>query len=163
VNSLSAEPQVADCLGQLPEVDVSESVNPHPVTKTETENEVKMDSNLPNPEAVQAMMQSTDPGKVVMLNLLKFKPAGGTDSYAEYVKRVTPILERLGARAIFAGPVTTTVIGGKSWDSMLLVEYPSRKVFLEMVYSPDFREEALERSELHAISPTGQIVPEAKS
>ncbi len=128
-----------------------------------------MDSNMPNPEAIQALTQSTDPGKVVMLNLLKFKPAGGAESYAQYVNRVTPILERIGARAIFAGPVTTTVIGNKPWDSMLLVEYPSRKAFLEMVSSPEyqavshFREDALEHSELHAISPTGQVVPGAKS
>jgi uncharacterized protein (DUF1330 family) len=128
-----------------------------------------MESNMPNPEAIQALTQSTNQGRVVMLNLLKFKPAGGADSYAEYGKRVTPLLERFAAKAIFAGPVTTTVIGSKSWDSMLLVEYPSRKAFLAMVSSPEyqaishFREDALERSELHAISPTGQLVPDAKS
>lgn len=36
-----------------------------------------MASNIPKPDAVQALRQSTEPGKVVMLNLLKFKPAGG--------------------------------------------------------------------------------------
>jgi len=66
-------------------------------------------SNIPKPEAVQALAQSTETGKVVMLNLLKFKPPDGAASYMEYVRRVTPILERLGARMIFAGPVTTTV------------------------------------------------------
>jgi uncharacterized protein (DUF1330 family) len=128
-----------------------------------------MDSNSPRPDALQALAQSTEPGKVVMLNLLKFKPAGGAASYEEYVRRVEPILERIGSKVIFAGPVTTTVIGDKSWDSMLLVEYPSRKIFLEMVTSSEyqaihhFRDEALERSELIAISPTGRILPEAQS
>jgi uncharacterized protein (DUF1330 family) len=128
-----------------------------------------MPSNIPNPDAVQALTQSTAPGKVVMLNLLKFKPAGGAASYAEYVRRVTPILERIGAKAIFAGPVSSTVIGDPSWDSILLVEYPSRKVFADMVTSAEyqaihhFRDEALDRSELHAISPTGDFLPEAKS
>jgi len=126
-------------------------------------------SNIPKPEAVQALAQSTEAGKVVMLNLLKFKASDGAASYMEYVRRVTPILERLGARMIFAGPVTTTVIGDQSWDSILLVEYPSRKSFVEMANSAEyqaihhFRDQALERSELHAVSPTGGFVPEAKS
>jgi len=128
-----------------------------------------MASNMARPEAVQALTQSTDPGKVVMLNLLKFKPAGGAASYMEYARRVRPILERIGANMIFAGSVTTTVIGDQSWDSILLVEYPSRKIFVEMVSSAEyqaihhFRDDALERSELHAVSPTGGFVPEAKS
>ena len=123
----------------------------------------------PKPEAVQALMQSSEPGKVVMLNLLKFKPVGGAASYMEYAQRITPILERIGAKVIFAGPVTTTVIGDQSWDSILLVEYPSRQTFVEMVTSAEyqsihhFRAEALEPTELHAVSPTGSFVPEAKS
>jgi len=107
--------------------------------------------------------------RVVMLNLLKFKPAGGAASYVEYVRRVTPILERIGAKIIFAGPVTSTVIGDQSWDSILLVEDPSRKVFVDMLTSAEyqaihhFRDEALDGSELHAISPTGNFLPGAKS
>jgi hypothetical protein len=69
-----------------------------------------MASNMPKPEAVRALLQSTEPGKVVMLNLLKFKPAGGAASYMEYVRGVTPILERIGAKVVFAGPVMSTVV-----------------------------------------------------
>ena len=69
---------------------------------------------------------SADPGKVVMLNLLKFKPAEGA-SYMEYARRVAPILDGIGAKLIFAGPVTT-VIGHESWDAILLVEYPSQNI-----------------------------------
>ena len=72
-----------------------------------------MASNIPKPEAVQALTQSTEPGTVVMLNLLKFKPAGGAASYAEYARRVTPILERIEAKIIFAGPVSQKV---RSWQ-----------------------------------------------
>jgi len=128
-----------------------------------------MASNIPKPEAIQALTQSAEPGKVVMLNLLKFKPAGGATSYMEYAQRVTPILQRIGAKIIFAGPVTSTVIGDQSWDSIVLVEYPSRKAFVEMVTSAEYqathylRDQALERGELHAVSPTGGFVPEAKS
>ena len=74
-----------------------------------------MASNIPKPDAVQALTQSAEPGKVVMLNLLKFKPAGGASSYAEYTRRVTPILERIRAKIIFAGSVTSTV----NWRSVV--------------------------------------------
>jgi uncharacterized protein (DUF1330 family) len=123
-----------------------------------------MTSNMPRPEAVQALMESQESGRVVMLNLLKFKPVGGAASYTEYARHVTPILERIGAKVIFAGPVTSTVIGEQPWDSILLVEYPSRKVFVEMITGAEyqgihhFRDEALERSELHAVSPAGSFV-----
>lgn len=72
-----------------------------------------------------------------MLNLLKFKPAGGAASYMEYVRHVRPILERIGAKIIFAGPVASTAIGDQSLDSILLVEYPLRKVFVDMVTSAE--------------------------
>jgi uncharacterized protein (DUF1330 family) len=128
-----------------------------------------MASNVPRPEEVRALVESKDLGRVVMLNLLKFKPAGGVASYTEYARQVRPILDRLGAKVIFAGPVTSTVIGEQSWDSILLIEYPSRKVFVEMITSAEyqaihhFRDEALERGELHAVSPEGGFVPLANS
>ncbi|HYA35475.1 MAG TPA: DUF1330 domain-containing protein [Candidatus Binataceae bacterium] len=128
-----------------------------------------MSSNVPRPEAVQALAQSTDPSKVVMLNLLKFKPDGGVESYRKYVEHVTPILQNIGARVVYAGPVTEVVIGNPDWDAILLVEYPSRKAFIGMVTSPEyqaihhFRDEALIRGELHATAPTGDIAPAGKT
>jgi hypothetical protein len=85
-----------------------------------------MYSNIPTPEAIQALVQSKEPGKVVMLNLLKFKPVSGVASYAEYAQHVMPIIDRIGAKIIFVGPVTSTVVGDQSWDSILLVGVTSR-------------------------------------
>jgi len=122
-----------------------------------------MSSNLPKPEAIQALAQSNDSSNVVMLNLLKFRPKGGLESYREYARKATPILERLGAKILFDGAFLTTVIGERDWDSIILVQYPSRRAFIDMVTSPEYqailhlRQEALESSELHAISPTGAL------
>jgi hypothetical protein len=80
-----------------------------------------MASNVPRPEAVRALVESKDLGRVVMLNLLKFKPVGGVASYTENAMQVRPILERLGANLIFAGPDTSTVIGEQTCDSILLI------------------------------------------
>jgi hypothetical protein len=82
-----------------------------------------MASNIPKPEAVQSLAQSAEPGKVVMLNLLKFKPTNSAASYGEYAGHVTPIVERIGAKTIFAGPACSTVIG----DSVVRL-YPAGRI-----------------------------------
>jgi uncharacterized protein (DUF1330 family) len=119
-----------------------------------------MSSIMPAPEALQKIAQAPETGKVVMLNLLKFKPGSGAASYNEYGRQVAKILERIGARILFAGQVAQSLIGHDGdWDAIAIVEYPSRKVFLEMGSSAEyqaihhFREEGLERTELYALNP----------
>lgn len=94
---------------------------------------------------------------VTMLNLLAFKPDGGQERYAEYGAAVTPIVEKLGGRIVFAGAPAAPLLGEAGWDLMVLVEYPSRQAFLDMVASEEYqaighlRTEALTRSELHPL------------
>jgi len=96
---------------------------------------------------------------VVMLNLLAFRPDGGAERYAEYGAAVTPLLEKVGGRIVFAGQASPPLLGEDGWDLVALVEYPSRQAFLEMVGSEEYRAiahlrtEALTRGELH---PLGQ-------
>jgi uncharacterized protein (DUF1330 family) len=119
-----------------------------------------MSSIMPTPEAMQKIAQAPETGKVVMLNLLKFKPGTGAASYNEYGRHVAKILEKIGARILFSGQVAQSVIGvDGDWDAIAIVEYPSRQVFLEMGMSAEyqaihhFRDEGLERTELYAINP----------
>jgi uncharacterized protein (DUF1330 family) len=69
------------------------------------------------------------------------------------------MLERAGGKAAFAGQPAESLIGEGSWDLMVLVEYPTRQAFLDMVSSPEYQEiahlrsEALRRSELRAMDP----------
>jgi uncharacterized protein (DUF1330 family) len=48
-------------------------------------------------------------------------------------------------------------LGEESWDLVILVEYPTRQAFLDMVASPDYlaighlRTEALAKGELHPL------------
>jgi uncharacterized protein (DUF1330 family) len=99
-------------------------------------------------------------GPVAMLNLLDFKPGGGAERYAAYGAAVAPLLERAGGRVIYAGEAATPVIGPSKWDLVLLVEYPTRQAFLEMIGSEEYRAiahlraDALERSELHPLDAT---------
>lgn len=101
----------------------------------------------PTREQIKQLAESPLDGPVVMLNLLKFAPraggdAGGTgeESYQRYGDEMRAILERTGARLLWHGRADSVVIGGDddAWDAALLMEYPSRKAFLEMVSRPDY-------------------------
>lgn len=98
---------------------------------------------------------------VVMLNLLAFKPDGGRERYEEYGESVAPSLEKVGGRIVFMGPPGQPLLGEDSWDLVVLVEYPTRQAFLDMIGSAEYqaighlRTEALARGELHPIDPAG--------
>lgn len=111
-----------------------------------------------NQEGLAAFAERAGDGTpVTMLNLLAFKPDGGQERYGEYGAAVTPLVERLGGRIVFAGAPAAPLLGEESWDLMVLVEYPSRQAFLDMVASEEYqaighlRTEALRRSELHPL------------
>lgn len=112
----------------------------------------------PNGVGFAAFSERTgESSPVTMLNLLEFLPDGGRERYAEYGAAVAPLLDRAGARVAFAGDAGPVLLGDGSWDMVLLVEYPSRKAFLEMVGSEEYlaiahlRTEALARGELHPL------------
>lgn len=109
-----------------------------------------------NQEGFQAFAGRAGDGKpVVMLNLLRFKPDGGQQRYAEYGAAVAPSLEKVGGRIVWAGEPAAPLLGEQGWDLVALVEYPSRQAFLDMIASPEYQEighlrtEALELGELH--------------
>ena len=111
----------------------------------------------PTKEQIKALVDSPLVGPVVMLNLLKFaERAGGgagaeglsgRESYARYGERIRSMLEKKGARVLFQGRADSVVIGGDAdhWDAVILVEYPSRKAFLEMTSAPAYREVSKDR------------------
>ncbi|HET6830314.1 MAG TPA: DUF1330 domain-containing protein [Solirubrobacterales bacterium] len=106
--------------------------------------------------------RSGDDGPVVMLNLLALKPDGGRERYMEYGAAVAPILEGIGGRPLYTAQGGRALIGDeRAWDLVLLVEYPSRAAFLEMIGSPEYqaiahlRTEAITASELHPLELAG--------
>ena len=110
-----------------------------------------------NPPAFDELRKRADQGPVQMLNLLDFKPDGGAERYAEYSAAVAPLLEKIGGRILYAGAGNEALIGPSKWDLIALVEYPTRRAFIEMTSSPEYlkiahlRTEALERAELHPL------------
>lgn len=112
----------------------------------------------PNEAGFAAFSERLEEGSpVTMLNLLEFVPGGGRERYAEYGEAVAPLLEKAGGKVVFAGEGNPVLLGQGSWDMVLLVEYPNRKAFLEMIGSEAYlaiahlRNEALVRGELHPL------------
>ena len=134
-------------------------------------------SITPNPDQFAELASAPDDGPVVMLNLLKFKaradtPAVGVgddgsddqtgeESYRSYGDVAVQMIEERGGSVIWAGRAQQILIGDavQDWDQVLLVQYPSRAAFLDMVSKPEYleahehRESGLERTIVVACRP----------
>lgn len=110
----------------------------------------------PNQEGFAAFAaRASDGSPVVMLNLLAFRSEGGRERYEEYGAAVAPLLEKAGGKIVWFGAPAAPLLGGGTWDLVVLVEYPTRQAFLDMVGSEEYRaiehlrSEALIKGELH--------------
>lgn len=95
-----------------------------------------------SPAAYDAFIAEVDATPVVMLNLLRFNPDGGREQYLRYIAMAKPILARFGAKILFGGnglPVLTTG-DEQGWDAVVLVQYPHRSAFNDMVGDPDYQD-----------------------
>lgn len=107
-----------------------------------------------SPDQIKAFMALPIEGPIHMLNLLRFKKDGGRASYAKYSAHTVPLVEKRGGKVVYAAEGKATVIGGENWDSIFIVEYPSREAFIDMITSQEYqsgahlRHEALEDSRL---------------
>ncbi len=128
-----------------------------------------MSAIRPNKDQFVELMEAADVGPVTMLNLLKFKAnadgkdvddqgASGASEYAKYGDAVVQMVEARGGKVLWMGRADQILIGDaeQDWDSVALVQYPSRKAFIEMVSTPEYeqahehRESGLERTVLIA-------------
>ena len=120
-----------------------------------------MGSIEPSPEAVQAFIDNVaDEGPIVMINLLRYReragypdgfgaePCSGREAYLRYGAQAAPLIESVGGRMVWMGSVQATLIApdGEQWDDAVLVEYPSRKSFVEMISQPEYRAAAPHRT-----------------
>ncbi|MFQ5708204.1 MAG: DUF1330 domain-containing protein [bacterium] len=127
-----------------------------------------MNHLTPNAEELQKFTQHPDTQPVVMINLLKFKTttaAGetGQEAYQRYAQNVAPLLAKVGGCLLWQGQADQLIIGGPEdrWDRVLLVGYPSRAAFMNLVEMPEFqvvqkdRQAALESTVLIAATTAG--------
>lgn len=123
----------------------------------------KIDAQVPLPPAqreeilkrVRAFGAEDDGQPLYMLNVMRYLPAlapvKGTEGFsgmpaeanAKYEAAVTPLLLRLGASATYAGNVKGRNLFGfdatvDDWSRVLVVRYPSRRAFLDLVSDPAY-------------------------
>ena len=104
-------------------------------------------SLYPTKEQIQALLADPAAGPVVMVNLLRFKPGGEAD-YRRYAEAMRKLVEGRGGRFLWSGRVTAQVVGtgGEGFEIVGLVEYPSRKAFVEIATSKEVAEIGVHRS-----------------
>ncbi len=132
-----------------------------------------MASIEPLPQQIQEFVASEHEGPIFMINLLRYRehagypdgsgaaPCTGREAYARYAAVALQKVADAGGRPVWLAPVQMSLIApeGETWDDAVLVEYPSRQAFLEMVSKPDYqavavhRTAALEDSRLIAVGP----------
>jgi uncharacterized protein (DUF1330 family) len=86
-------------------------------------------------------------GPVVMLNLVRYREhstdgdGSGLDAYLRYSRGFVPLLKRCGGTILWAGDVTGVAIGddgADDWDYAVLVQYPDRQAFVDVMTSADY-------------------------
>jgi len=134
----------------------------------------------PTSEQIEQLVADSErlTGEVVMLNLLQFKAradsaggGSGEESYQRYAELAMRKVTERGGRIVWMGTPDSIVVGSDvegEWDVVVLVAYPNRKAFLDMVADPEYqkghgdREGGLERMALLAMTPgSGLSVGEA--
>lgn len=99
---------------------------------------------------IDQLEASTDDGPVTMLNLVKYRDASldglgtGREAYQRYTQRAQEYVESRGGRVLWAGVVGEAALQDGmtdqevDWDWALLVYYPNRAAFIDMVTNSDY-------------------------
>ena len=74
---------------------------------------------------------------LVVLNLFDIVP-GREAEYAEYLRRVQPILDRYGAKVLLYGQTRMIYMGNCSQEYCGLVTYPDIKSLRDLSHDPQF-------------------------
>ena len=101
----------------------------------------------PTQQAGRALMMRGIKGRVVMLNLLRFREVAdysaapdlapperitGAEAFARYIAHTRPFLARSGGELVFLADGGTLLIGppGERWDRVMLVRQSSIEAFI---------------------------------
>ncbi|MEQ9641397.1 MAG: DUF1330 domain-containing protein [Alphaproteobacteria bacterium] len=100
-------------------------------------------------EALDAMAGGDPAEPVVMLNLLRYRNVAqsghgvdglsGREAYGVYGQRFAELHPRFGGEPIWMGRASRSIIGSEEWDVVMLVRYPTRRQFVEMLKDPDYQ------------------------
>lgn len=111
-----------------------------------------------------------DSGAVTMLNLVKLRERSldgnetGWDAYLRYSAVTMPMIKARGGTVLWSGRADAVALGDPAlgdWDFVVLVRYPSRAAFLDMVTSTEYETTAnphrLNGAQSHVILATTEL------
>ncbi|MBW3695195.1 DUF1330 domain-containing protein [Vibrio sp. T187] len=106
----------------------------------------------PSAEQMEILHTDNDDRPLQLVNLFKFKEKAeysdgrvstlsGKEAYNLYGQPMLEVLEKYGAEVVFFSEMTGLIIGevDELWDSMAIVQYPSRQALLDMTSSEEFK------------------------
>src|SRR4051794_26687607 len=91
---------------------------------------------------LDALLADDPGGPVVMLNLLRFRPDGGRESYQRYAEALGGAINArysLEVEYIGNGGRALVAEDGQAWDMVALVRYPDRTAFAAMIRDPEYQ------------------------
>jgi len=98
---------------------------------------------------VSAMAEGDPHEPVVMLNLIKYREHAeegfgvdgmtGEQAYRTYGRAFAELGPRFGGEPIWIGRGQRSIIGPEIWDIVILVRYPTRRQFIDMVNDPEYQ------------------------
>ena len=113
----------------------------------------------PRPDQIKALLESDVDGPICMLNLLKFKDRAeyedgrettltGQEAYALYAEQMVPFVLSKGGRLTHSSAARALMIGDGDleWDSVGIMEYPSKEAFVAIAGAPEVQEFAVHRT-----------------
>jgi len=113
-------------------------------------------AQLPTQDQIRELLAGPADTPVVMVNLLRFKARAdapdegltGMEAYQRYGTAMRKLVEERGGRFVWMGRVDSFVIGASdvAFDVVALMEYPSRRAFVEIVNDPRVHELAVHRT-----------------
>jgi uncharacterized protein (DUF1330 family) len=92
-----------------------------------------------------------DVGPVTMVNLVKLRDrssdgnGSGWDAYLRYSAETMPMIKARGGTVLWSGRADAVALGDPAqsdWDFVVLVRYPSRAAFLDMMTSSEYETQA---------------------
>ena len=99
----------------------------------------------PGEAELRQFAEADDGGPFVLVQLLRFAE-GGRERYLRYSVAAQPILRGLGAQVLYAGECIDPLLAPDgAWDAIVVVRYPSRSAYREMLADPSYAEIALQR------------------
>jgi uncharacterized protein (DUF1330 family) len=107
----------------------------------------------PDSAALRRFGEGDDRRPLVLAQLLRFAE-GGRERYLEYSTAAQRLLAGAGAQVLYAGECIEPLWApGGGWDAVVLVRYPNRAAYLEMLAHPAYQEIApLRRAALREVA-----------